>query len=118
MPFKNHADIILIDEDKDLWKVDKTLIYISNDGGTYKVPKGYISHNLASIPRLPLLYLVFKGSDTHRPGLLHDYLSGVINRKKADSLFYEALRSEGVGIVRARLMWLAVRLYSQTKKLS
>ena len=116
MPFKNHADITLIDEDKDLWEVDTPLVYEANDGTIYTVPEGYISHQLASIPRLPLMYLVFKGPDTHRPGILHDYLCRQIDRKKADAIFYEALRSEGVGVIRARLMWSAVRVVSVVQR--
>ncbi len=115
MPFENHADITLIDEEKDLWEVDTPLVYKDAAGIVYTVPEGYVSHNMASIPRLPLMYLVFKGPDTHRPGILHDYLctlskTGDFKRSKADDLFYEALRSEGVGVVRARMMWSAVRL--------
>ena len=110
MPFLNNLDAILVDPEQDLWELDSPLIYIANDKMRYHVPRGFRC-DFASVPRLPVTWMIFKGSDTHRPGVLHDYLCDTVPRHTADNLFYEALRSEGVGVVRARLMWVAVRLW-------
>ena len=88
---------------------------VYKDGETvFTVPVNF-ECDLASIPRLPLTYLLFKGPETHAPGILHDYLCRTkeVKRKEADAVFYRALRSQGVGYLRAKMMWLAVRGYSQ-----
>lgn len=116
MPFLTELDVILKDNEDDLWELDRSLIYRDKLGALWEVPRGFTC-DMASIPRLPLTWWLFKGADTHRAGVLHDWLcrqaeQGLIQRAHADEIFYEALRDDGVGIIRAKAMWAAVRGYS------
>ena len=77
------------------------------------IPPGFI-HNGPSIPNR-LRGIVYYTHRLLRPSIVHDYLySGYgakhgWTRKEADRLFLESLLAEGVGIIRRRVMWLAVR---------
>lgn len=115
MPFANALKVVLYHLDDDIWELNEPLVYVSEHGKRFEVPRGFLC-DLASIPRLPLTYLLFKRADTHRAGVLHDYLcrSKRVRRATADALFLEALRSDGVGAIRARIMWAAVRAYALT----
>ena len=116
MPFTTPLDAFLVDQVNDRWELHTPLVYTSMGGQRYAVPAGFRS-DLSSIPRLPLVYMLLKRGDTHRAGVLHDYLCRyqIVRRGQADALFYEALRSDGVGRVRAWLMWAAVATYTTTK---
>ena len=84
--------------------------------------------DLASVPRLPLLWLAAGGRGT-RSATLHDFAyqfgfwwvelpdgkwwQQYVSRMLADDVFYESLLADpisGAGAVRAWEMWLAVRL--------
>lgn len=83
--------------------------------------------DLASVPRLPLLWLAAGGRGT-RSATIHDFayqfgfwwiVNGIrwfpqyMSRKLADDVFYESLRADpisGAGPIRAREMWAAVRV--------
>lgn len=117
MPFLNTPAIALVDPTEDLWELREPLSYQAEEGEVYTVPAGYRSAELASVPQLPFIYLFFERADTHLPGILHDWLcseanEGRFHRPTADALFYEALRSQGIGFFRAKLMWAAVRGYT------
>ena len=76
------------------------------------VPIGFI-HNGPSIPDR-LRGIVFYTHRLLRPSIVHDYLywHGAKlgwTRKEADRLFLEALKVEGVGLIRRHAMWFAVR---------
>lgn len=47
------------------------------------------------------------------PAVLHDaaYACVGIAKEDADRMFYEAMREAGVGIIPARLMWAAVKVF-------
>lgn len=79
------------------------------------VPMGFQTDG-ASIPRLfwflvgsPFTPEVIEGAT------LHDYLYSTpdadTTRREADDVFHSFMRQRGVGRLRARLMWLAVRLF-------
>lgn len=68
----------------------------------------------ASIPRVLWSALGGPFEGDHRtPALLHDetYASQIHPRKVADQMFYEALRFYGVNPIKARTLWMAVRLF-------
>ena len=81
-------------------------------GGRLVIPVGFV-HNGPSIPDR-LRGIVFYTHRLLRPSIVHDYLyrHGAKlgwTRKEADRLFLEALKVEGVHLLRRRAMWLAVR---------
>ena len=97
----------------------------------FEIPAGYIT-DFASIPKY--LRGVITRTDTEIAGVCHDYMVEksclprvtkysvsymYIRRNVADKIFYEILRYQGVGFVKARLMYLGVRMFSiykQTKR--
>ena len=75
------------------------------------VPAEFITDG-ASVPRLPLVWLIAGGRGT-RAAVIHDwnYQRGY-DRELADALFYESLRADPIGganALQAWEMWLAVR---------
>ncbi len=101
------------------WKrQEKLLEFVSimwmDEGGYQEIvaPKGFV-HNGPSIPNR-LRGIVYYTHRLLRPSIVHDYLYTYgyktgWTRKEADRLFLESLAAEGVGRLRRRAMWLAVR---------
>lgn len=97
------------------------LVYEGNDD-TFTVPVGFVT-DFASVPRL--LWLLFPPRGKHtKAAVLHDYLyrckpgsmenvfSGpTISRLDADGLFYRAMREDGTKLIRAWIMYTAVRWF-------
>ncbi len=78
---------------------------------TFIVPAGYIT-DLASVPRLPVIYWLFGGT-SDEAAALHDWsYDGVLSRKDCDELFNEASKAGGAPGWRTGPMWLAVRLFA------
>lgn len=67
--------------------------------------------DFASIPHW-LWCLVPKRGVYDGPAIMHDalYRFGVLARREADAVFYDAMRNAGVGWFRRTAMWMAVRL--------
>jgi len=89
----------------------KPLVYISQEDITYIAKAGLIT-DYASIPRLPIVFLLFEGLD-NRAATLHDsfYSNSKISRKLADSLFLEAMLTDKLTpLWKAKLAYYAVRL--------
>lgn len=87
-------------------------VYDSDVLGTrITVPAGFKS-DLASVPRLPLAYLLF-GGVSEEAAVIHDFLysGGTVTRKQADDVFCEAMKAEGVSGWRRVPMWLGVRAF-------
>jgi hypothetical protein len=59
------------------------------------VPKGFVC-DMASVPKLPLLYWFF-GATANGPAVLHDWLYrvGLVTRLLADRVFNEAMAADG-----------------------
>lgn len=75
---------------------------------TYRVPAGFTT-DLASVPRLPGMFLLF-GGKARRAAILHDYLYHQrYPREAADLAFREAMRGE-VPDWAGWIMWKAVRI--------
>lgn len=84
-------------------------------GGIVVVPAGYVT-DLASVPKLPLAWLMAGGTGTEA-AVIHDYLYWVhafndepISRAKADAVFREAIAASEDTKAPGWLMWAAVRL--------
>ncbi len=83
-----------------------------------RVPKGFVT-DYASIPRIfrPIVLPYGKHSGA---SVVHDYLYSKgcdldIERKKADKIFFEILKEEGVNPILARLMYVAVRIFGKIR---
>ena len=83
-----------------------------------RVTKGFVT-DYASIPRIfrPIVLPYGKHSGA---SVVHDYLYSKgcnlnIERKKADKIFLEILKEEGVNSILARLMYIAVRIFGKIR---
>lgn len=67
--------------------------------------------DLASVPRLPLVYML-TGATGDEPAVAHDHLyeQRTTTRKQADDVFYELAIACGMPRWRAWLMWCGIRL--------
>lgn len=122
--FQNRLDSHEIGE-KDgrvVYELDQELVW--NDGKwLIIVPVGF-NTDLASVPRLPIIYGLW-GDRAHRGGVLHDYLYRVdcevfdiescnvivsATRSFADDMFYKANKASDYGWHVYWPMWAGVRL--------
>lgn len=92
------------------WVLLQPLRYWAASGVAYGVPAGFVT-DLASIPR-PARVLFSPNGSSRRPAVLHDWLycSRIVDRRRADDLFREALGVEGVGWITRQTLWAAVRM--------
>ncbi len=90
------------------------LIYDSDVlGERITVPTGFTT-DFASVPRLPLAYLLFGGDvGDNAAAVVHDWLysQGKVPRATCDAVFREAMQAEGVAGWRCWPMWFGVRLF-------
>jgi hypothetical protein len=87
---------------------------VSIDDVVYTVPAGFVS-DFASVPRIPIAYLLF-GDTAHRPACLHDWLySGAagVSRQFADETLMAAMKADGESWFRRQAMYRAVRLFGE-----
>ena len=121
---------------RSIWKTHNKLCYESELLGTkIIVPKDFIT-DLASVPRLPLLWLATGGRGI-RSAVIHDfaYQFGFwltskdridVSKRLADDVFHESLLADpisGAGRIRAWEMWFGVRvggrgMWSSKKRVS
>ena len=102
-----------------LWIVHEPLnFYSERYKKNYVVPKGWKT-DLASVPRLPLVYMWYGGRG-NAAGVLHDHLyrdgirlKQIRSRTEADKVFLEAMVSTGVDKDTAEAMYNAVRKYGE-----
>ena len=83
-----------------------------------RVPKSFVT-DYASIPRIFRAIVLPYGKHSGA-SVVHDYLYSKncelnIERKKADKIFFEILKEEGVNPILARLMYIAVRCFGKTR---
>ena len=93
------------------WVLLAPLVYESDVAGrVITVPAGFPT-DLASVPRLPVIYSLC-GNVARRAAVLHDYLytSGRESRSMADAVFKEASAVIGVPALVRWLMWAGVRI--------
>ncbi|RFP19202.1 DUF1353 domain-containing protein [Duganella sp. BJB475] len=92
------------------WVLTAALIYQSDVAKrTFVVPKGFQT-DLASVPRLPVIFLL-TGDTSNQAAAVHDYLysSHEVSREMADAVLREASEVTGVPAWRRWLMWAGVR---------
>ena len=101
---------LLTRQGRQLYRINQDLVYVSDIAGTITVPAGFVS-DLASIPRLPLIYLLLNGI-ADEPGVVHDYLysTGKVPRAMADQVLREACLLTGVPAWKADLIYVGVRV--------
>lgn len=77
------------------------------------VPTGFKT-DFASVPRLPLAYLL-AGDTTHKAPVLHDWLYSIgqaeWQRKEADEVFLAAMKAEGISLPLRQAMYAMVRVF-------
>ena len=106
-------------EGRALWRLTAPLAYLSPRFGLRVVPAGFVT-NYASVPRLPVVFLV-AGGMADEMAVLHDHAYTIrdLARESADALFLEAMGAETaipadydrpVPAWLARLMYQAVRI--------
>lgn len=94
-----------------LWRLDSELVYESDIAQqTFVVPAGFVT-DLASVPRMPVLFLLF-GAASEEAAALHDWLytAKQVNRAKADAVFREACGVTNVPGWRRLGQWVGVRI--------
>jgi hypothetical protein len=96
-----------------MWRSVEHITWRQENGGHVHIPPGVVFDG-ASIPRQAWSVIGHPLSGPYvLPALLHDYecdvrmtASATVHRR-----FYYALRAQGVGMVRATVMWTAVRVF-------
>lgn len=99
------------DDDSGRWMLTKALVYQSDIAKTtIIVPRGFVT-DLASVPRIPIVYTLV-GGVADKAAVVHDYLysSGMVSRKMADAVLREASAVTGVSGWRRWIMWAGVRI--------
>lgn len=101
------------DADDGKWILGADLVYDSDKlKQRITVPTGYQT-DLASVPRLPVIYFL-AGDSAHAAAVVHDFLYGGgvpgVSRKDADAVLREAATATGVPRWRSWLMWAGVRI--------
>jgi hypothetical protein len=100
------------ERDDGKWIVMQDLVYHSDVAGmTFTVPAGFPT-DLASVPRLPVVYLL-TGGRANSAAAVHDFLYTFkpVPRAVADAVLREASYVTYVDHWRANLMWAGVRCF-------
>ena len=103
---------------KEHWMTLSPFAYRDIDGTLYIVPANF-TNDLASVPRV-FWNIIDPSNDVAFGAVVHDWLYATrgivrpwlpaISRAQADAVLYRALRANGVEYLRAKTMWLAVRV--------
>jgi hypothetical protein len=99
------------DKDDGLWILSEPLSYYSDIAHqVIVVPAGFHT-DLASVPRLPIIFLLC-GDSTREASVIHDYLytTHIFSRKISDSILKEASEVTDISLWRRNLMWFGVRI--------
>lgn len=98
------------------WQLIHILRYQSDLAGQIiTVPFGF-STDFASVPRESVIAWGLFGGRAMRPAVVHDYLVRyrIFPREKCDRIFLEAMKAEGLPMVKAMPMYLAVAAYTSS----
>lgn len=93
------------------WRLTRALVYQSDVAGqTFSVPRGFVT-DLASVPRLPVVYLL-AGGTSNEAAVVHDWLytTQPVPRSIADRVLREASAVTCVPAWRRWLMYWGVRI--------
>jgi hypothetical protein len=100
------------ERDDGKWIVMQDLVYQSDVAGmTFTVPAGFAT-DLASVPRLPVVYLL-TGGKANSAAVIHDwiYTNKMVPRAVADAVLREASAVTWVPRWCRDLMWAGVRAF-------
>lgn len=116
MQFKTALNLILVKEDDGggaLWKLASPLVWESDVIGTVVVPIDFET-DLASVPRLPLTWLL-AGGVGNAAAVVHDYLYTIKypTKEVADNEFYHAMLYTKVPKWKAWCMYKAVSWFGE-----
>lgn len=108
------AGEIVVEQWGYFWIVRAPLVCYGVEQGHITVPEGFLT-DFASIPRLLWNLLPPTEPDYSAAALVHDYLyeSHEADFRTANTIFYEAMRVQGTGRVKAWCMWAAVSLFGR-----
>ncbi len=111
-----------------LWRLEQALVYeigALGSGKSIEVPVKFVTDG-TTVPRILWSFLPTWGSYS-RAAVVHDYLCNRLNsgiphplvpdRRRADAVFYEAMKVCGTSLPVRFVMWAAVRLYAIWKGL-
>lgn len=105
--FNDHLQVEQVDDAH--WRLLRSFVYDSDVAkARIIVPNGFVT-DFASVPRVPVAYWLF-GGEAQAAAVIHDFLytTGIFPKDVADSVFYEAMRASGIGLLRARFMYWGV----------
>jgi hypothetical protein len=96
-----------------IWRIDEPFLYQSDvlGGRVLIIEAGFLT-DYASVPRVPLAYLLF-GDTCHKGAVVHDWLyhhHDVCSEETANLVLLEAAEAEGVPRWRRRGLYLGVKL--------
>jgi hypothetical protein len=92
-----------------VWRLTAPLLYESDILGMITVPEGFYT-DLASVPRIPLIYTLW-GGRSHHEAVIHDYLYRIdsippATFDQANDVFLEAMEVRGKSwFVRKAMYW-------------
>lgn len=100
--------LVMVDDNK--FKVENNYSYKN-----VEIPKNFKT-DLASIPKF--LWSFISPLEKHsRAAVVHDFLysdqNEIYNRKEADKIFLEAMKEDGVNVIKRNIMYFAVRLFGK-----
>lgn len=107
-----HTRLIVQQVAEHEWQLLADLVYYSAKlQRQFRVPKLFVT-DFASVPRIPLAYLM-AGGKASKEAVLHDWLyaSKICTRAEADAVFEEAMAINGQPWLTRKAMWFAVRLF-------
>jgi hypothetical protein len=102
---------LISDGPPSIWSLLAPLIFLSDDFGAIIAPVG-IETDFASVPRLPVMFLL-AGGTCDKAAVIHDYLyseSSDLSRADADRVLKEASLATGAPAWRANMLYAGVRV--------
>lgn len=108
--FVTLLQVELVNDADGTWRLLERLVYASDILPRIVVPAGFVT-DFASVPRLPLAFLL-AGGTCHQAAVIHDWLYACqdIDRATADAVLREACEASGVPGWRRWLVWAGVRV--------
>jgi hypothetical protein len=90
------------------WQTRSALTFVAK-GRRFRIPCGFVT-DFASVPRL--LWNVLSPFDAGLASVAHDWLykTGRLSRQESDAIFLQLMLDGDVNTVKARLMYLGVRI--------
>lgn len=110
--FRNDLIVRRIIGVRNAWQLKEELVWKQDKKMPIVVPKDFI-FDFASIPSFFQRIFPKNGQRYDRASCLHDWLyaSQITSRGASDTLFYFAMRSDGVGKIKSWIFYQSVRLF-------